>query len=344
MLRLIGARGDVLPLARSYMFILVTFYFLNMFALTMGNVVRAQGSPTFPSVVMIVSALVNIGLDPLFIYTLDMGVQGAAVATTIARGVGTALFLYYFIRGKTSFSFKLKYFVPNVRTVFEIYRIGLASIIRMSGTSIALAVSNNIALGFGINTLNVFGVIMRSFSMVIMPVVGLGQGALPLIGFNYGAKKYDRVGEVVSKTAKVALIWGLICALIAFIIPRQVMSMFGSEEEFLSLGTYGLRIAGIGIIALALQIALTNFFQGIGKGIASLVLTSAPDLLLWLPGVLILSRLFGQTGLWMVFPVVDTLAVTFTVIWLTVSFRKLGMHFHLYYGRKPVAGLPVHDD
>ena len=344
LLRLIGASGVVLSLARSYMSILIIFYFLNMFALTMGGVIRAQGAPTFPSVVLMVSALANIALDPVFIYALDMGVSGAAVATAIARGIGTLMLILYFVMGKTTFRFKLKYFVPNIRTVFEIYRIGLASIVRMSGTSIALTVSNRIAFGFGANTLNVFGVIMRTFSMVIMPVVGLGQGTLPLIGFNFGARKLERVGEIVSKSARVAVVWGIICALIAFIIPRQVMSMFGSEEEFLTLGVQGLRIAGIGIIVLTLQIALTNFFQGVGKGIASLILTSTPDLLLWLPGVIILSKLFGQTGIWMVFPVVDTLAVTFTLIWLTITFRKMGIRFHMRYGGKRSASQSTGDN
>jgi putative MATE family efflux protein len=339
-LRLIGAKGVVLSLARKYMAILVIFYFFNMFALTIGGVIRAQGAPTFPSVVLIVSALTNIALDPIFIYALDMGVQGAAVATAIARGIGTLMLILYFVMGKTTFRFKLNYFMPNIRTVFEIYRIGLASIVRMTGTAIALTVSNKIAYDFDPIALNVFGVIMRTFSVVIMPVVGLGQGTLPLIGYNYGAKKLERVGDVVSKSARVALIWGIICALIAFIIPRQVMTMFGSDEEFLALGTAGLRIAGIGIIALTLQIALTNFFQGIGKGIASLILTSTPDLLLWLPGVVILTTIFGQDGLWMVFPVVDTLAVTFTIIWLTITFRRLGMKFRFRYG-KQAASTPI---
>ena len=110
--------------------------------------------------------------------------------------------------------------------------------------------------------------------------------------------------------------------------------MFGSEEEFLTLGAQGLRMAGIGIIVLTLQIALTNFFQGAGKGVASLILTSTPDLLLWLPGVIVLTELFGQTGIWMVFPVVDTLAVTFTITWLTITFRKMGICFRLRYKGK----------
>jgi len=335
-LRLVGASPEVLPLARSYMSILLIFAFLNTFALTIPNVVRAQGSPTFPSVIMIVSALVNIGLDPVFIYALDMGVQGAAVATAIARGVGTLLFVLYFVMGKTSFSFRLKYFAPNIRTVFEIYRIGLASIVRMSGTSIAMTVSHRIALGFDANTLNVLGIIMRCFSVVIMPVVGLGQGTLPLIGYNFGAKQLARVGEVVVKSAKVALIWGIICSLVAFVIPTHVMSLFGSDGEFLRLGAYGLRIAGIGVIALVLMISLTNFFQGIGKGVASLILTSTPDLLLWLPSVFVLTRLFGQNGLWMVFPVVDTIAVILTITWLTMTFRSLGIGFHRRYGGKSI--------
>jgi putative MATE family efflux protein len=333
-LRLVGATPEVLPLARSYMSILIIFAFVNTFALTMGNVVRAQGSPTFPSVVMIISALVNIALDPVLIYALDMGVQGAAVATAIARAVGMLLFIVYFLLGKTSFSFRLKYFVPNIRTVFEIYRIGLASIVRMSGTSIAMTVSNRIALSFDENTLNVLGVIMRTFSMVIMPVVGLGQGTLPLIGYNFGAKQLARVGEIVVKSAKIALIWGVICALVAWLMPTQVMSLFGTDDEFLRLGAVALRIAGIGIIALVLMISLTNFFQGIGRGVASLILTSTPDLLLWLPGVIILSRLFRQTGLWMVFPVVDIIAVTITIIWLAITFRSLGIYFHIRYGGK----------
>ena len=328
----IGAKGAMLPLAKEYMYILIIFAFLNTFTLVTGGIVRAQGAPTFPSVVLIILALTNIALDPVFIYALDMGVAGAAVATVIARGLGMVLFIAYFAMGKTSFSFKLKYFVPDLRTVFEIYRIGLASIVRMSGTSIAMAVSNTLALGFGPNTLNVFGVIMRSFSVVIMPIVGLTQGTLPLIGYNFGAKKLERVGEVVVKSAKVALVWGVICALIAFIIPEQVMSIFGSVD--VSLGAYGLRIAGIGIIALTLQITLTNFFQGIGKGVASLLLTATPDILLWIPGVFILTWLFADTGLWMVFPVVDTIAITITIAWLVIPYRRLGIGFHLRYPRK----------
>ncbi|MCK5429004.1 MAG: MATE family efflux transporter, partial [Anaerolineales bacterium] len=187
-LRLIGANDStpydakVLQLAKDYMSILTTFAFVNAFSLTIGSIIRAEGSPTFPSVVMIISALINIAMDPILIHVLDMGVTGAAIATVIARSVAAVVFVYYFISKKTSFRFRLKNFLPDIKTLKEIYKVGLASIVRMSAFAFVTLLANRIATGFDTNYVAVLSIMFSISSFAFMPTMGLGQGVLPLVG------------------------------------------------------------------------------------------------------------------------------------------------------------------
>ncbi len=192
LLRLFGASGSVLPLAKSYMSILATFAVVNSFALVIGNIVRAEGNPIFPSIVMIVSAVTNIILDPILIFGMGpipaMGVAGAATATVSARAIGAVILIIYFVSGRTSYRFRPSYFLPNLRILIEIYRVGLASMVRMSAMSVVMALANRTAASFGVIPLAVLGVVFRSARFTFMVCMGLGQGMLPLVGYNFGAK------------------------------------------------------------------------------------------------------------------------------------------------------------
>ncbi|MFC1951279.1 MATE family efflux transporter [Chloroflexota bacterium] len=336
-LRLIGA-GDatpydakVLQLAKNYLSIIATFAFVNAFSLTVGSIIRAEGSPTFPSVVMIIAALTNIALDPIFIHVLDMGVKGAATATVIARSVSVVLFIYYFISAKTSFRLKARSFLPNIRILAQIYKVGLASIVRMSAFSFVTILANRIATSFSTDHVAVLSVLFTISSFAIMPCMGLGQGMLPLVGYNYGASLKERVGEVVSKASVIALLWGIMCTLLALLIPTQLVSLFNSDPEFLIIGTKAIRIFAIAFFTAGLQIMLSSFFQGLGRGIASLILASSRQIIFLIPAILILPRLFNETGFWYSFPTADLCAITVTLIWTAFEYRRLGIRFHLRY-------------
>ncbi|MFC1978788.1 MATE family efflux transporter [Chloroflexota bacterium] len=331
-LRQMGANDPVVRgIAYEYMSILATFAFVNAFALTIGSIIRAEGSPTFPSVVMIISAIINITLDPIFIHVLDMGVSGAAYATVIARSVTTVVFAYYFISKKTSYRFRLKNFLPHMKTLKEIYRVGLASIVRMSAFAFVTILANRIATGFDTGYVAVLSIMFSISSFAFMPTMGLGQGVLPLVGYNHGAGLKDRVGEVVNIASTAALFWGIMCTLVALLIPTQLMSMFNPDPEFLANSTTAMRIFAVSFFTVGLQNVLSAFFQGLGRGIASLILASSRQIIFLIPAILILSRLFNETGLWASFPTADLCAITLTIAWTIYEYRHLGIRFRLRY-------------
>ena len=335
LLRLFGADASILPLANSYMSILTTFAVVALFSLVMSNIVRAEGNPMLASVAMVIAALINIVLDPVLIFGLGpipaMGVAGAATATVIGRSVGGLILLVYLVSGRTSYRFRLGYFLPNLKILAEIYRVGTASIVRMLAGSVMMVLANRIAVSFGVIPLAINGVLLRCASFAFMPCVGLGQGILPLIGYNFGAKQKRRVGEIVIKAGLAGLIWGAICWVIAMLFPTQIMSIFNTEPQFLLDGTPALKIYAMAFFAVGIQLILGSFFQGIGKGLPSLVLASARQAIFLLPALLILPRMFGLTGLWMTFPVADALSFILSLVWTSIEFRRQGLRFQLRY-------------
>lgn len=335
LLRLFGATGPVLNLADNYMSILVTFAVVAVFPMAIGNIIRAEGNPMLPAVVMVLSAVINIILDPVLIFGLGpipaMGIAGAATATVIARAIGTIILIVYLISPRTSFRFRPIYFLPNPKILAEIYRIGIASIAQTAGHSIVMVLINRTAASFGFIPLAVLGVIFRSFTFIIMPSVGIGSGMLPLVGFNFGAGRLERVGEVVLKTGIACSIWGLLSWLGIMLFPSQVISLFNSDPAFIEMGTTAIRVFSLLMFAVGVQIATTFFFQGIGKGLPSLVLSLSRGVIFLLPSILILPRLFGLIGLWATFPVADGLSILLTVFWVSIQFRKLGIPLRLRY-------------
>ena len=184
---------------------------------------------------------------------------------------------------------------------------------------------NRTAVSFGSIPLAVMGVIFRAMSFVFMPCVGIGQGMMPLIGFNFGAGKLLRVGETVIKGGLASTVWSTLWWGIVLLFPVPIISIFNNDPEFIKVGSEAIRIFGLAMFAIGIQISSSFFFQGIGRGLPSLVLASARQVLFLLPCLLILPRIFGLTGLWVSFPVADGISVILTLIWVGIQFRKMGI-------------------
>ncbi len=198
--------------------------------------------------------------------------------------------------------------------------------------SLVVALANTTAASFGVITLAVLGIVFRCARFVFMVYMGLGQGMLPLVGYNFGANQKERVGEVVIKAGLVSFTWGLLWWIVFMLFPSQVMSVFNTDPQFLLEGTRALRIFVLFFFAVGLQIVVTFFFQGIGKGLPSLVLASARQVIFLVPGLLIFPQMFGLIGLWIAFPVADALSIMLTLFWTSVEFRRQGIRFRLRYG------------
>jgi putative MATE family efflux protein len=278
-LRTLGAKGEVLLLARSYMTVIIIFNIFSYLSMMFTSIIRADGNPVFSSVVSISSAVLNIALDPVLIFGFgpvpQMGVRGAAIATLISQALGACVFAFYIISGNSAYKFRLSNFLPHIKTIIDIYRVGIASIVRSFAQFAAMGVINNIAASFGVVPLAIIGILVRAGRFIQMPVLGLGQGITPVISYNYGADKKNRVTETVFKIAASGSVWTTLCWLVIMIFPAQVMSFFSGDKDFLSEGAFAVRLFSLLYFTLGLRMVPGFFFQGIGKGLPVTVLTLA---------------------------------------------------------------------
>jgi putative MATE family efflux protein len=328
LLRLFGAGDAVLPLATEYMSVIVGFTIFSYLSVILSSIIRADGNPLFSSVVMISSSLLNVALDPIFIFGLGpvraMGISGAAWATVIAQAAGSIVYTAYIVSGRTDYRFQPRHFLPSPGVVSAIYRIGFASIARSGSQFIVMGVVNRTAASFGVIPLAVVGILVRTGRFVQMPTIGLGQGMLPLIGYNYGARKMARVVELIYKTGMASVAWTSLCWLVVMLFPAQVISVFSRDPEFLREGAQAIRVYAALYFALGVQMVPGFFFQGIGKGFPATILSTARHVLFLLPGLILLPPLFGLTGLWVAFPIADAMALLLALLWLSMELRRQG--------------------
>lgn len=327
LLRLFGADDTVLPLAQSYMFIETSSLAIDFFLIVLVELVRVGGSPAIASTGTIVASVMDLIWSPLLVFGLGpipaLGVAGAALGTTIGRAAGVGVLLTYLGLGKSIYQFRLSYFRPNLRIIVDIYRVGVAQTVRAGSMSISQALANRVAASFGVIPLAVLGVVFKVNMIVFAVCMGIGQGMMPLVGYNFGAQKKERVGEVVIKAGLFSFIWGAACWLVVTLFSSQIISIFGADPSFLDAGALAIRILALGFFAVGIQNILGFFFQGIGKAIPSLVVSSSRQLLFLIPSLLILPNIFGVTGLWIAYPVADAFSVTLSLIWGITIFRNL---------------------
>lgn len=228
----------------------------------------------------------------------------------------------WIILGKTGYVMRLRHFIPRWRIVGEIYRVGGAAFVRAAAQFVAMGVVNRTAASFGVAPLAVMGVLMRVGRFVQMPLLGLGQGMIPVVSYNFGAGKRLRLGEVVSKLALAGSAWALVCWLAVMVLPGQVVSVFGGDEAFLSEGSRAIRLFALMWFAMGLYMIPGFFFQGIGRGVPAIILVATQNLVFLLVPVLVLSRLFGLGGLWTAFAVADALGVVLALAWLGLELRR----------------------
>lgn len=333
----LGASGEVLTLAKSYSSIIIWFTILHYSSMLLSNIIRADGNPVFSSSVAVGSSLINIALDPVLIFGLGaipaMGIKGAAIATAIAQGIGTTIFVIYIITGRTAYKFSLGYFIPSWRIIAEIYRVGIASILRSAAQFIVMGVINRTAASFGVTPLAIMGVLVRLGRFVLMPTLGLGQGMLPLVGYNFGAGNKNRVAELLFKVAIAGISWTTICWLAIMLFPAQLISAFNADTSFLKEGAQALRIYGMVYLVIGIQAIPGFFFQGIGRGLPASVLTLARNIFILLPLILILPRFMGVTGIWASYPITDILSLTISLTWVASEFRRQGIDIRWWKNR-----------
>jgi len=309
MLYLFGSSDTILPYAKDYVEIILygVIFFATIF--TLNNIVRAEGNAKIAMFAMILSAGINIAVTPIFIFMLDMGMRGAAYATVLSQALGAIYLVYYFASGKSSLSFKFTYLVPRSNIINEILSIGSSAFARQSSLSIMLIVANNVLIIHGGDLgVAVFGIINRIMLFTIMPCMGIVQGVLPIVGYNYGANQHQRVSEAILLGMKVSTIIVSVTFLVIMFFPQLLMSIFTGEGEIIEMGQRALRIIFVLSFTIGIQLVSGAVFQAIGRARAAFILSVARQGLFLLPMLLLLPLGFQLTGVWLAFPLADLFA------------------------------------
>ncbi len=319
-----GATEDILPHAIDYMRIILLGAPFLSFSMCANNILRSEGAAKIAMNIMLIGTLLNVILDPIFIFIFDMGIKGAAIATIISQMTGSLYALSFFIKGKSSLKFELKYFKLKLIYIKEIILLGLATFIRQIGTSfMALAVNNMVKIYGGDFAIAAFGMVNRFLTLVLMPIFGMNQGLQPIIGYNFGAKQYDRVKQVLKVAIFITSSIGFLFSIVAFIFPKVLLKMFTTDPNLLQISSQALRIIISTMVLLGLQSCGTTYFQAIGKSIPSIFLGMSRQFIILIPLVLILPRFFGLIGVWFAFPSADILASLITGLWMIIDIKKL---------------------
>jgi putative MATE family efflux protein len=323
-LRLFGATGEVLPIALEYYHvILVGVPFLG-WAMMGNNVIRSQGFPREAMMVMLLPAVLNIILDPILMLGFGMGLKGAAWATTISYIISAIYVARFFLGRKAEVRMTAADLRLDRGIVNEINALGAVWLARQGAISVLYIVVNHMLVRHGgIIYLSVFGIVNRLMMLALFPVIGLTQGILPIVGFNYGARNYGRVVQTIRNavaggTLMAAAIWVLI-----IVFREQAVRIFGNDPELLALTPRAVLIVFLATPVISFQMIGAAYFQAVGRAVPALLLTLSRQTLLLIPLVLLFSAFWNLDGVWYAFPVADALSAIVTTWFLQREIRNL---------------------
>lgn len=314
-LSLLGAEGHVLTFGYDYMaiiFIGVIFWILSF---TLSSTVRAEGQANLSMIAMIGAALTNILLDYLLIVQFNLGVRGAAIGTIIAQTVGCGILAYYYLVKSKSVVFKRKYIKLEMKIVKRIVSIGLPSYFVTVGGGISLMVLNRyLGLYGGVGAVASIGAIGSLMTFFNIPALGIQNGIQPIIGYNHGAEKTERIRETLIKSVTMTFITGCILFVLIRIHAPAMIQLFLETPEYVPMGSYGLKMYALLIPLTAIINISTAYFQATENASQAIMISSFKQIVCLIPLVMIFSRLWGINGIWHAIPVADGLTILLSLI------------------------------
>lgn len=324
-LKLLGASQEVLPFARDYMHIYMLSAIPGALSPGLNNFIRAQGNPRFSMITQIIGAVVNIIFNYFFIFHFGLGIKGSALATLLAQTVSMVWVLAFFFQGKSTVKLRLKNLRPHFSLIIRILAIGFAPFAMQLATSVQQTILNQTLKVYGGDlALSAVGIVMSSALLFFMPIIGISQGAQPIIGFNYGAKLYHRVQETVKKAIFFATLFAVIGFIIIRLFATSIVGLFSAGEPALTqLAAHALVTFFTLLPIVGFQIIGANYFQAVGKPLQSTILSLSRQVLFFIPLLFILPRFWGIEGVWRTAPIADSLSVTLTGTVLFFELRKM---------------------
>jgi putative MATE family efflux protein len=324
LLRLFGATEGILPYARDYLEIILIGSPFFLFAMATNAVVRAEGNARVAMWTMIISGALNIVLDPLFIYGFGMGIGGAALATVLAQATTVLYLIYYFAAGGSGLRARLGDFVLRLRIVGEAFAIGAGSFARMIAGSITIVILNHTLAAYGGDiAISAFGVVNRLLNFFLLPLFGVIQGMMPIVGYNYGSGAISRVRSALRMSIWVTSAMSVAATALLAGFPGPLLRVFTDDPDLLRIGIAATRVIVIALPTVGFQVVAGGMYQALGRALPAFVLALLRQVIVLTPLILLLPRLIGLRGVWTSFPIADGTAAAVTAVMLFLSLRTL---------------------
>ena len=318
-----GGKGDIFEPAKIYYRIVL--YGVPVLALSMmgNNVLRAEGKPKIAMIAMIIPSVGNLLLDYILINVFDMGMAGAAWASTVSYVLCFLFILWFFLSNRSELRISFSHFGLNKAILKEMTALGFVTLARQAVVSITYLLMNNILFNIGGEaSVTMYGIIGRMLMFALFPVLGVTQGFLPIAGYNYGAYKFPRVRESINKAIKYAGLLALVIFILIMSFPEAIVSVFTTDQVILDETPSAMRWVFAAIPIIAIQLIGSAYFQAIGKATPALLLTLTRQGFFFIPLILILPNFFGELGVWISFPIADVLSTIVTGYFLNREIRK----------------------
>jgi putative MATE family efflux protein len=319
----LGTSASLLPYVKDYMGVIIWGSFVQVAPLVFGTLIRAEGNAIMPAISMVGGALLNVGLDALFVIKMHLGVKGAALATVISQIVSTIWLFSYYLSGKSFIKLKLWALRPHGDVLFEMNALGVSAFLRTLAGSFSAVMVNRMAIIYGGDlAVSAFGILNRLAQLAIMPIMALGQGLMPVLGFNYGA---SRPKEALRSIWLSLMASEVICSFVFFLIffwPGPLIRMFTSEEELIKITYFASRRMFLALYLVGFAIVGSFIFQAMGKAREAFITSVSRPLLFTIPSVLLLPKFLGIQGVWLTFPISDVLSTFLTLILLLPHLKR----------------------
>jgi putative MATE family efflux protein len=323
-LRAFGATRAIIPYASEYMSVILLGSPLILGTMSLNNVIRSEGAAKTAMWSMLIGALTNIILDPIFIFGLDMGIRGAAVATLLSRVAALIWVARFFRSGHSLVTITLSDMKPRFLVLREIITVGFPALLHHASSSFVFGLINQLAVFYGGNiAVAVFGINNRIIIFSSMPVIGIAQGMQPIVGYNYGARQYHRAVEAIKTSQGIALAVCSAVSLFILFFPEPVLKIFSSDPELLEMGPHAIQLMVAGFFLAGFNKVGGAVFQAIGKARPAFIVNMARPILFFIPLLLLLPKFLGLDGVWLSFAGADVLSFILTLVLLLPEARNL---------------------
>lgn len=311
---------ELLGLSKSYSEIVMVLSLFMLISMMNERILQGTGDSFSSMISQMTGAITNIILDPIFIFTFKMGVNGAAIATVIGQAAGCFVSLYFVIKNKY-INIKPNHLKLEKRMVASIYAVGAPTIITNSIGTVMTGAMNAILIAFSTTAVSVFSVYFKLQSFVFMPIFGLSSGMVPIIAYNYGARKKNRVMSTIWIGTFIAIVIMAFGTLVFNLFPEALLSLFSATEEMYRLGVPALKIISLCFVSAAISIGLGSSFQATGYGIGTMIVSISRQLLVLVPVAFILSKLIGINGVWLSFIIAEGVGLTVSILLFIKVYR-----------------------